>query len=44
MVSWNRIDGVMVIASSVVYHVFELRSGHTKAYQISISALSAKRA
>jgi len=44
MVSWNSIGGVMVISSSVVYHLFDLQSGHTKAYKISISSLSAKRA
>jgi hypothetical protein len=46
MVSWKRIGGVMVIviASSVVDHEFELLSGHTKDYKIGMRCFSARRA
>jgi hypothetical protein len=42
----NRVGGVMVrmLASSAVCHGFELRSGQTKNYKISICCFSAKHA
>jgi hypothetical protein len=42
----NRIGGVMVsvLASSAVYHGFNLQSGQTKDYKIDISCFSDKHA
>ena len=40
----NRIDGLMVLSSSVVDRGFELGSGQTKDYKIGICCFSAKHA